>query len=82
MCNAGATKKYMMHEGNKALNKRGIFPKKSTPSREDTPPPVLRSSSSSASARNLGIKNRGNVNKRKVASGRRTSKARTFSRGN
>ena len=55
---------------------------KATPKNEDTPPPVLRSSSSSASARNLGIKNRGNVNKRKVASGRRTSKARTFSRGN
>jgi len=85
MCNAGATKKYMRHEANKTLQgKRSIFglPKKSTPSKESAPPPVLRSSSSSASARNLGIKNRGNVNKRKVASGRRTSKAKTFRRSN
>ena len=52
---------------------------KATPKNEDTPPPVLRSSSSSASARNLGIKNRGNVNKRNVTSGRRTSKAKRFS---
>ena len=82
MCNAGATRSFALQQGKKTLKERGILPKKSTPSKEDTPPPVLRSSSSSASARNLGIKNRGNVNKRKVASGRRTSKARTFSRGN
>ena len=64
--------------------KRAIFKNigKKSPKKESAPPPVLRSSSSSASSRNLGIKNKDNVNKRKVASGRRTSKARTFSRGN
>ena len=93
MCNPGATKSFMLHQGKKTLkekgytqsNKTGLWKassKKSTPSKESAPPPVLRSSSSSASSRNLGIKNKDNVNKRKVASGRRTSKARTFSRGN
>ena len=93
MCNPGATKSFMMQQGKKTLKEKGYTQsnktgswkapsKKSTPSKESAPPPVLRSSSSSASARNLGIKNRGNVNKRTVASGRKTSKARTFSRGN
>ena len=65
---------------------RGLLAKKasaskkaSTPKKESAPPPVLRDNISTGSS-NLKIsKRRDRVNKRNVASGRRTSKAKRFS---
>ena len=79
MCNAGATRSFALQQGKKTLKERGILPKKSTPSKEDTPPPVLRNNISTGSS-NLRInKRKDRANKRNVASGRRTSKAKRFS---
>ena len=59
---------------------RGLWNKKaSTPKKESAPPPVLRNNISTGSS-NLRInKRKDRANKRNVASGRRTSKAKRFS---
>jgi hypothetical protein len=79
MCNAGATKKYMMHEGNKALKKRGTLPKESTPSVQRSAPSVSKRASSNVGSK-LSINKKSNINKRELASRRKVSKSKTFSK--
>jgi hypothetical protein len=81
MCNAGATKKYMLHEGNKAMNnKPSIFKnKESTPSVQRSAPSARKRTSSNVGSK-LSINKKSNINKRELASRRKVSKSKTFSK--
>jgi len=60
---------------------RGLWDKEkaSTPKKEDAPPPVLRNNISNGASDLKISKRKDRANKRNVASGRRTSKAKRFS---
>ena len=77
MCNPDATKSFALQQGKKTLKEKGILPKESTPSVQRSAPSASKRTSSNVGSK-LSINKKSN--KRELASRRKVSKSKTFSK--